>query len=496
MKKIIFSLACMGLMTLTACDDYLDINDSPNAISSVENDYILPTPEVNIASTVGVQFNVLGGYNAQVYGQNAGCSNYLDYSRFLVTASNCQGAWTQLYSRVLQQLEVIRTQAAAEPGTYLAATVLRAYAFQLIVDAWGEAPFTEALNPSITQPVYDDGAAIYASIIAELEAAKAAAQPGDAVCANLLFGKTSAKAGTAANWIKFANTLLLKLYMREHNAVSVNDKLNALVSEGNFITEDITYDLCWGNSAGSYSPLFAESKTISNDMALNVALQGTTLSSPGDQRLSYNFKPTANGFIGVVSGTNLSSEISGANTSDFSQPNYRFDMPVDLLTVYELNFFLAEYYATIAGNHAQAEAYYRAAVAASCARCGVEDASNAVLAAYPYEQANPMKNIGIQKWVALGTAFSGFEAWCEVRRLGYPEFSDVKADDIINNDVANFNTVPNTYVAGTLYTPKNVNAEVGAKTLRQRLPYPASSTSYNNNVPATKGATVKVFWAK
>lgn len=61
MKKIIFSLACMGLMTLTACDDYLDINDSPNAISSVENDYILPTPEVNIASTVGVQFNVLGG---------------------------------------------------------------------------------------------------------------------------------------------------------------------------------------------------------------------------------------------------------------------------------------------------------------------------------------------------------------------------------------------------------------------------------------------------
>ena len=175
----------MGLMTLTACDDYLDINDSPNAISSVENDYILPTPEVNIASTVGVQFNVLGGYNAQVYGQNAGCSNYLDYSRFLVTASNCQGAWTQLYSRVLQQLEVIRSQSAEEPGTYLAATVLRAYAFQLIVDAWGEAPFTEALNPSITQPVYDDGAAIYASIISELEAAKAAAQPGDAVCANL-----------------------------------------------------------------------------------------------------------------------------------------------------------------------------------------------------------------------------------------------------------------------------------------------------------------------
>ena len=496
MKKIIFSLACMGLVTLTACDDYLDINQSPNAISSVENDYILPTPEVNIASTLGVQFNVLGGYNAQVYGQNAGCSNYLDYSRFLVTASNCGAAWTQLYSRTLQQLEVIRSQSADEPGTYLAATVLRTYAFQLIVDAWGEAPFTEALNTSITQPVYDDGAAIYSSIIAELEAAKAAASPSDPVCANLLFGKTSAQAGTAANWIKFANTLLLKLYMREHGAVSVNDKLSALVNEGNFITEDVTYDQCWGNSAGSYSPLFAESKTISNDMALNVALQGTTLSSSGDQRLSYSFVPTSNGFIGTVSGTNLSAEIGGANTSDFSQPNYRFDMPVDLLTVYELNFFLAEYYATVSVNHAQAEAYYRAAIAASCARCGVPDATAAVLGTYPYESGNPMKNIGIQKWVALGTALSGFEAWCELRRIGYPEFSDVKADDIINNDVANFNSMPTTYQAGTLYTPKNVNAEVGNKALRQRLPYPATSTSYNNNVPATKGATVKVFWAK
>ena len=486
----------MGLIGLTACDDYLDINQSPNAISNVENDYLMPTPEANLATTLGVQFNVLGGYNAQVYGQNAGCSNYLDYSRFLVTASNCQAAWTQLYSRTLQQLEVIRNQAADEPGTYLAATVLRAYTFQVIVDAWGEAPYTEALNSSITQPVYDDGAAIYAGIISELEAAKAAADPTDEVCANLLFGKTTAAVGTAANWIKFANTLLLKLYMREHGAASVNDKISALVAEGNFITEDMTYDLCWGNSAGSYSPLYTESLTIANDMALNVALQGTTLSAAGDQRLAYGFVATDNGFIGTVSGTNLSSELSGANTSDFAQPNYRYDMPVDLFTVFELDFFLAEYYATINVNHAQAEAYYRAAIAASCARCGVPDATAAVVGTYPYDSSNPMKNIGIQKWVALGTALSGFEAWCELRRIGYPEFSDVKADDIINNDVANHNSMPTTYQAGTLYTPKNVDSNVGSKTVRQRLPYPLTSTNYNNNVPATKGATVKVFWAK
>ena len=49
-------------------------------------------------------------------------------------------------------------------------------------------------------------------------------------------------------------------------------------------------------------------------------------------------------------------------------------MPVYMLTVAETEFFIAEYYAK-AGNAAQAEAHFNAAIEASCATAGVGGAA-------------------------------------------------------------------------------------------------------------------------
>ena len=493
MKKIFFALAGCALLGLTSCS--LDINDNPNAITNVTNDNILPTAEVNLASTVAVAFNMYGGYCAEVYGQSAGSSNYLAYSQFQVTSSNTSSSYTQLYSRVLQQLEVVRRQAQQEPGTYLAATTLRAYTLQMLVDAYGETPYSEALTDE-TQPKYDDGADVYAGIIAELEAAKAAAEETSPVCANLTFGKTTAATGTAAEWIRFANSLLLKLYMRESGVVDVKSKLAALVAEDKFITSDVEYSKCWGNAEGSYSPLYFESLKISVDVTLNYGITATFKSEGvNDNRLQANWIEGAKGMIGNVSGTNLSAEMGGTQAADFAKPNYRFDMPAYLLTVAEVNFFLAEYYATLSVDHAKAKAYYEAAVDASFQTLGVANVASAVTTdAYPYDAANPKRAIGIQKWLHYAATLQGFEAWCEVRRMGYPAFSDRTAEEIIEADIKNFNVVPTCYEPGTLHTPKNVYNLVGSKTLLQRFDYAQSSTQYNNNVPPTKQPTVPVFW--
>ena len=146
-------------------------------------------------------------------------------------------------------------------------------------------------------------------------------------------------------------------------------------------------------------------------------------------------------------------------------------------------------------NHANAKSYYEAAVSRSFDMLGVDNVADKVTSeAYPYDSANPMKNIGIQKWLFYTSILNGFEGWCELRRIGYPEFSGQKAEDIITNDIAKFNEVPQYYKPGTLYTPKNVYAPVGAGKLRQRFDYATSSTNYNNNAPATKEPTVPVFW--
>ena len=486
MKKILFlSAIVLGLAT-TSCDSYLDINQDPNAITSVENDNLFPTPEMNLAATMGVAFNMYGGYCAEVYGQGLGGSNYLDYSRFFVNSVNTQASWTQLYSRVLKNLQVIIDQSTNAPGDKLAATVLRAYTLQVLADAYGECPYTEAMVNQ--QPAYDDGKDIYAGIIAELDKALEGLTGSETVCKNFLFSSAaSASAGTSAPWIKFANSLKLKILMRERAAVDVTSQLAALVAENNFITSDVVYDKCWSNADGSYSPLFAEYQTISTDLAPGIAFTATVLST-SDSRYTFNYVNGDNGFLGAMSGSNLSTDgVSGDNY--LAKVKYRFDMPVFLMTVAEVEFFLAEYYSAVSSDATKAQSHYENAIMASFETCGVAG-GDAYAARCPLGD-NPLKTIGVQKWLTLGHTLQGFEAWCEVRRLNYPAFNDLSASEVIAM-IQTHNTL--NYPEGTIFTP--YNNYLPAKTLCARFPYPAVSTGYNKNAPVTKESTVTVFWDK
>jgi hypothetical protein len=89
---------------------------------------------------------------------------------------------------------------------------------------------------------------------------------------------------------------------------------------------------------------------------------------------------------------------------------------------------------------------------------------------------------------------NNFEAWCELRRLKYPTFGAVSGDALYNTTTYAY--TPDPLVATTLYTPIQVNPELGANKVLQRLKYPESSTSRNANAPAPKGDGTPVFWAK
>lgn len=72
-------------------------------------------------------------------------------------------------------------------GTYLAATTLRAFAFETLVDCFGETPYTEALDADNLSPKYDDGKTVYDGIIAEIDNALSKASASSTVCTNFLF---------------------------------------------------------------------------------------------------------------------------------------------------------------------------------------------------------------------------------------------------------------------------------------------------------------------
>ncbi len=496
MKKIFTLMLIVAAGLVVSCQEYFDINKNPNS-PSAENmnpDMMFPAVEMNLAASYGDYLRIVGGYFSQQYSQLTGTSNYLDYSQFNMSATRSSSTYTQLTSRVLGNLKTIRDYAVEHEdwGTYLAATVLRGFTYQVLVDCYEQTPYSEALDTNIPTPKYNEGLDVYKGVIAELDEALSKVNGGEIVCTNFLF-----PSGDVSDWVTFANALKLKMLMRMSGAENVTAALDALIAEGNFPASDVAWTSCWADEAGKANPYYSEEfgtyTSVQNNVNLNLALQGT-MAEYGDARLEAFFEPNQSGaYTGAISGTNFSVSASEHGSGYWCRPAVSYNSPVYLMTVAEVEFFLAEYYAK--KGSAEAEAHYKAAVDASFASAGVSGAEDVYGAGAPYawNADSYMEVIGIQKWVAL-SGTNNFEAWCEVRRTGYPAFSDQKGSDFYNIQTGDYDTTD--YIPGTLYTPITVNANLGAKKLLQRFPYADSSASRNENTPAYKGDGTAMFWAK
>lgn len=503
MKKLaIISTIILGLAA-TSCDSYMDINQDPNSPteSNMTPSIMMPAAEMGIAATYGNLLRIPAGYFTQHFAHQFGTSNYVDYSQFTMSPVRSGSAYSQMYRVGLKNLQTISALAEknAEWGTYLAATTLRCFALQALVDCYGSIPYTEALDISNPTPHYDEGEVVYAGLIEELNGALAKASATDPVATNFLFPGQN-----AANWIKFANALKLKLLSRVSGVQSVDSQIGAIISEGNLPTADVAYTGCWSNETGQMNPYYSEEFATSFgstqiNVIANIAIIGTMQQKDAEGNIVYSdprlpafFEKNGSGnFTGGVSGTNFSTSAS-YKTTYWCRPVASYDMPVYMITLSEIEFFISEYYART-GNSAAAAEHYAAAVAASFATAGVSGAADYVKQ-FPYDQSNYKKCLGIAKWVALAGT-NDFESWCELRRLRYPTFGTVSGTDIYN--VGNDTYKPELYQAGTLYTPIQVDGNIGNNNIIERWPYPSTSTSSNSNAPSFSNSDYlkKMFWA-
>jgi hypothetical protein len=83
-----------------------------------------------------------------------------------------------------------------------------------------------------------------------------------------------------------------------------------------------------------------------------------------------------------------------------------------------------------------------------------------------------------------------------LRRLKYPSFdTSIAGTDLYNETTAAYN--PAKYAnPGTIYTPIQVNSELGPNLALQRFKYAESSSSRNSKIPKDVDGNVPVFWAK
>ncbi|MFY0628092.1 MAG: SusD/RagB family nutrient-binding outer membrane lipoprotein [Reichenbachiella sp.] len=217
--------AFMFLGTLNSCSDFLDINTDPNVPSVGQANLLLPSAQAAIAGAVGsgsgisLQLNV---FTHQFVRRGEGDQYVTNGNDFTVATP-----WQTLYSIALQDLRVIiDDETAAGNMTYVGiAKILKAYSFSVLVDVWGDVPFSEStLFPEVRFPVYDDDETIYPQILAMLD--EAVSNLNDTEAANAIVPGTDDLfyGGNTGRWIKFANTLKLKMLYQMRDVGTVADR--------------------------------------------------------------------------------------------------------------------------------------------------------------------------------------------------------------------------------------------------------------------------------
>ena len=224
------------------------------------------------------------------------------------------GCWDWLAgynSDLTSYLNNVGEGGALEDDMYYAlGLVMKGYYYQLFTEAFGMIPFTEASDPNVQLPQYDDQLTIYKGIIADLD--KAIEIIGSNTEAGSGFGTLRENDvifnGNMQNWKQAANSLKLRIALRAHGGVGEDFSAKAAseaISSGVLADVDAMFEGyadekdIWGGSS-SYGDVwhsFSNSQWKTTEAMINI------LKSSDDPRLSKMAKPSVGGIMNIVKPT-------------------------------------------------------------------------------------------------------------------------------------------------------------------------------------------------
>ena len=496
-KKIIVTAAIGLAFGVSSCKKYLNVNTNPNIAQAATMPTLLPAAMLYVGTAQGVDLEVDGSFFAQFWTQNPGASQYHNLDQYAPGQDGFSTPWTNLYAANENFYQLYKLADSLRNKNYMAISlILQAYTFQLITDGWGSAPFSQALKGQfadghLVNPAYDSQRVVYNGLVSYLNTADSLIALGDPATPgadDLIYQ------GQMGQWLKFSNTLKLKIYLRESAINPTQAQANIvafMATSPTFLGMGDDAFIGYGYNSANKNPLFAEEAGLGYTQ--NIVASSTcvdSMNSNSDPRLYVFYTPASalgsNVFVGNPQGqynitpANGTISIASQYVAGNAQAAGSTNAPVNLLTSYESLFMQAEVAARgwVAGNDdslfyqgIQASFnYYNTAFEATTGATGAANYANYIAAGgnwtiYPTggSAATKVQYIITQKWFAM-CGNQGFEAWTEWRRTGYPNFFIFSESSTIGN-----------------VFPK-------------RFTYPTTESNVNSAFPGLVPLTTNVWW--
>jgi hypothetical protein len=550
LSKVVVAVALSTVAS--SCSSFLDINTNPNNYTAVTADAILATALTTTAGNYNgnnPSFNSYANWAAVYWGKSGVVSGYTEEISYNYTTSYYSGVFNNTYDN-LNDYQLIQNQGSAYPNHAAIARIMKVYNYLLLVDEYGDIPYSQALQGAAnTTPAYDKAQDIYKDFIVQLSGAitdiNANTNSRAVGAEDVVF------AGNMTKWKQFANSLKLRILLRESSTndgalnTYVASQLTALqTAPDGFITTDVVVQPGYAQNTNQQNPFYnryaySVAGTSSPERQYQIPTQYilNQYLNNNDPRISQLYVIGARGAAGagapewigavpgeasspgftapVIASRFLGSQTGAASTSGTGGFFKGLNAPTILMMVSEQLFLRAEAEnrGLFTGGDAAAKADYQSAIAASF-QTFYRTATGA-LATVPTNLTASSTAVGIpqyQTFVAANTA-NGLVDWdaptTTLSTLGVPLTGGAtravtKTEKLFYQKYLAMNTLCSTEawddyrrVAQPKLPASQQSSLTGTRPdgLPTRLLYPLTETNTNKaNVPTNVTQTTKIFW--
>lgn len=466
-----------GSILFTSCTKEFDkINTDRNTVATIgsaELPFLFARAEKEATPSIW-NYQIAQNLFADQYAQYFACTaTYFPSDRNVIRMDWIGAAFNPIYTDVVPQLQTIFTTTDSLSAEHALAEVLWVLSFHRVTDYWGPIPYFQAGSIANSVP-YDPQDKIYDDFFKRLTAAVAVLKTkidekpyGDF---DIMY------AGNVKKWIKFTNTLRLRLAMRISKVDPTRAKTEAEAALADGVLTDSPGDDAYvkrSTSGDDNNGLSIMSDW--NEFRMSASME-SVLKGYDDPRMPVYFLPakktgTYEGQRNGLTSTQLTQDINLHDRNSHAGPRWAspayggnvdyLSTPQNVMATAEAYFLRAE--GAILGWNmgGTAKQLYEAGITNSFKQWGITDATaiqtyinstSTPIAPKDYLNSPPLTNIPVkfdasntttqlkqiflQKWLAMFP--DGMEAWADYRRSRILPLYPVANSD--NPDITNTNT--------------------------------------------------------